>query len=222
MTLQDYIKLSQDSLKVLFGNLGPVLANVVASIVTLAIGVLVGWILKWVVTEISRVINLERILSGWSWYTKLVKSHEEIDVTNLLGELLRWTAIIVFLVPAISALKIEGSEAVFSVVFGYITNVILASLFLVFGFVVAWFIRRAIMAVGVATGTFPANLVAAIAWFAIVIFAALHAVMQLGVTTDLIRLFIIALFLASALAFGLAGRDTAADWLKKLSEKLKG
>ena len=222
MTLQDYINLSQDSLNVFFDNAGSTLANIVAAIVTLAVGVSAGWILKWVFQEVSRAINLERTLANWGWYAKLVKSHEGIDVTNVLGELLRWTAIIVFVIPAVSALQIEGSDAVFSVLFSYLTNIILASLYLLFGFVIAWFVRRSLLIIGEATGIVPAAMIANTAWFAIVVFAGIQAVLQLGVTTDLIRLFVIALFLASALAFGLAGRDTAADWLKRILEKIKG
>ncbi|OGY25385.1 MAG: hypothetical protein A2Z24_00010 [Candidatus Woykebacteria bacterium RBG_16_44_10] len=222
MTLQDYINLSQTSLNTLFSNLSSILSNIVAAIVTLAIGVLVGWILKRVVEEISKAINLERVLSSWPLYTKVVKSHEDIDVTTFIGEVLRWIAIIVFLIPAVSSLQIEGSEAVFSQLFGYLSLVIIASLYLLFGFVVAWFIKRAILAVGLVVGTNPSHLIANIAYATVVTFAVIQAILHLGVTTDLIRLFVIALFLASALAFGLAGRDTAADWLKKIVEKAKG
>ncbi|OGY20940.1 MAG: hypothetical protein A2126_02745 [Candidatus Woykebacteria bacterium GWB1_45_5] len=222
MTLQDYINLSQTSLNTFFTNLGPILANIVAAIVTITIGVLVGWILKRVVEEISRATNFERALSGWPLYTKVVKSQEEMDVTTVVGELLRWIAIIVFLIPAISSLQIEGSEAVFSQLFTYLSSVIIASLYLLFGFALGWFIKRAILAVGVIVGNNPAHVVANIAYFAVVVFAAIQAILRLGVTADLIRLFVIALFLASALAFGLAGRDTAADWLKKIVEKAKG
>ena len=222
MTLQDYIKLSQDSLNVLFTNLWPVLSNVVAAIVTVAIGVLVGWILKRLVEEISRAINFERVAANWPLYTKVVKAHEEIDITTFLGEVLRWIAIIVFLIPAIASLQIEGAEAAFSRLFGYVSAVIIAALFLLLGFVIAWFIKRVILAVGVIFGTNPAHLIANVAYFAIVIFASIQAALTLGVTTDLIRLFVLAGFVAFALAFGLAGRDTAADWLKRLMEKTKG
>jgi hypothetical protein len=222
VTLQDYINLSQTSLNTLFSNLSPILANIIAAIVTLAIGVLVGWILKRVVEEISKAINLERVLASWPLYTKVVKSHEEIGITTFIGEVLRWTAIIVFLIPAVSSLQIEGSEAIFSQLIGYLNMIVVASLYLLFGFVIAWFVKRVVLAVGIIVGTNPSHLIANFGYAAIVVFATIQAILQLGVTTDLIRLFVIALFLASALAFGLAGRDTAADWLKKIVEKAKG
>ena len=221
MTVADYINLSQTSVSDFFSSFTPIFTSIVAAIVTVAIGVIIGWVLKRVAQEISRAINLERTLSGWSLYDRLVKSHEEIDITTMVGEVLRWAAIIVFLIPAVSSLQIEGASQVFSSVFAYITNVILASLYLLFGFVVAWFTQRVIMAFGEIVGTVPSRLIASFAYLAIVVFASLQAVMQLGITVDLIRLFVIASFLAVALAFGLGGRDTATEWIKKLAGKVK-
>jgi hypothetical protein len=221
VTLQDYIKLSQDSLSVLFTNLWPVVANIVAAIVTVAIGVLVGWILKRLVEEISRAVNFERVAANWPLYAKVVKAHEEADLTTFLGEVFRWVAIVVFIIPAIASLQIEGAQAVFSLLFGYISTVLIAALYLLFGFVIAWFIKRAVLAAGVIFGNNPAHFIAGVAYYAIVIFASIRAALTLGVTADLIRLFVLAGFVAFAIAFGLGGREVAADWLKKLMEKTK-
>lgn len=221
MNVQDYINLSQTSVSDFFSVFVPIFANIVAAIVTVAIGVIIGWVLKRVVQEISRAVNLEKVLSAWSFYDRVVKSHDELNITTFIGEVLRWIAIIVFLIPAVASLQIEGANQVFSAVFGYLTNVILASLYLWFGFVIAWFIHRVIMAVGETVGTVPSHLVANVAYLAIVIFATIQAILQLGVTVDLIRLFVIASFLAVALAFGLAGKDIAAEWLKRLAGKAK-
>ena len=45
--------------------------------------------------------------------------------------------------------------------------------------------------------------------------------MQLGVSTEFIRLGILAALVSGALAFGLAGKDVAADWIKKASDRAK-
>ena len=221
LTVQDYINLSQTSVSDFFSNFLPIFTNIVAAIVALAVGILVGWILKRVVEEVSKAINLERSLGNWPLYEKIVKSSDRLDITNMVGEILRWVAIIVFLIPAVTSLQIEGADQIFSQVFSYITNVTLASLYLLFGFVIAWFAQKVLVAVGEAVGTIPAQLVANVAYVAIVTFATIQAVLQLGVTIDLIRLFVIAAFLATALAFGLAGKDVAAEWLKKLSAKVR-
>ena len=149
MTLQDYINLSQESINSFFSNLGPVVANIVAAAVILLVGLIVGSILKRVWDEILKAINLEKSLSGWSSYQRLAKSHDDLTITTLGGELLRWLAIVVFLLPAVAALGVSGSSEILSKLLNYLPNVVLASVFLVLGFVFSWFAHRLVMAVAV-------------------------------------------------------------------------
>jgi hypothetical protein len=221
LTFADYLDLSQTSLSNFSDNFLPVFTNIVAAIIALAVGVVVGAILKWVINEVSRVVNFERALSSLPFYDKVVKGGQSIDATNYVGEAVRWTAIIVFLIPAVASLQIEGAEAVFSVVFAYVTNVVIAALYLIFAFVVGWFVQRALLAMGSIVGTVPANLIANVAYAAFVVFAALQSAQVLGVTSNFIQLFIVAVFAAGALAFGLAGKEVAADWVRRVSSRLK-
>jgi hypothetical protein len=98
--------------------------------------------------------------------------------------------------------------------------VLLASLFLLLGFVVAWFLHRVVMVVGTVVGNNPAHLIANLAYLAVVIFAVVQGVFVLGINADILRLFVIAVFIALFLAFGLAVKETAADWLKKFAGKV--
>lgn len=221
MTVSDYINLSQSSISNYFTNFLPVFTNIVAAIVAIAIGVTVGWILKWVISEISRSIGLERMLAGFPFYGRIVKSHGENEVTTLVGEAVRWSAIIVFLIPAVTSLTVSGADAAFTQLFGYVSSVILASVYLLFGFVIAWFIHRVVLAVGVIVGTTPAHIVANVAYLAIVVFAVVQALLRLGITLDIIRLATIAVLAAGALAFGLAGKDSATDLVKKFMGRAK-
>ncbi|HEX7456076.1 MAG TPA: hypothetical protein VF303_01240 [Candidatus Nanoarchaeia archaeon] len=221
MTFADYVSLSQTSGANFFDNFLPIFTNIVAAIIAIAIGAIVGWILKRVVEEISRILALERVLSGLPFYSTVVKSHKGLDVTTVVGEVVRWIAIIVFLIPAVTSLQISGANVAFSQIFAYASTVIIASLYLLFGFVVAWFIRRIVMAVSVIVGNNPARLIANIAYLAIIIYAAIQAILQLGITTDIIRLAVIAALAAAALAFGLAGKDTAADMVKRFVERTR-
>jgi hypothetical protein len=221
MTLQDYVSLSQDSINNFFNSFGDILANVIAAVVTLAVGLIVGYILKRILVEILQAINFERAISNWSVYQKLLRSHEGIDITTFFGEVLRWLAIFVFIIPAVQALQIVGPEDVLLTVLGYLPNVILAALFLLVGFVVAWFAHRIIQAVAVLVGNNPAHLVANVVYLAIVVFAGLQALLQLGITVEIVRMIVIAAIAASALAVGLGARDQATDLIKRLVDKSK-
>ncbi len=221
MTFADYLDLSQTSLTNFSDNFLPIFTNIIAAVITVAVGIVVGGLLKWVVSEISRIVNLEKALSGFAFYKAVVKGDEQVSVTNYIGEVVRWIAIIVFLIPAIASLEVEGADAVFSVVFAYATNVVIAALYLLFAFVVGWFIQKAILALGRIVGIVPANVIANVAYVSFIVFAAIRAAGILGVSDDFIRLFVIAVFAAAALAFGLAGREMAAPWVRRVSDRLK-
>ncbi len=221
MTLQDYIELTQDSINSFFNSLGPALSNIIAATIILTVGVVIGYILKKILEEILKAIRFEEVLRRWSGYQKVIKSHSEIDITTFLGELLRWVTIIIFLVPAMEALEIFGSQLVVNSVLNYVNDVILASLYLLIGFVVGWFIHRIILAVTVIVGNNPAHLLANISYLAIVAFAGIRSLLILGVTDEILRWGLIALLVASALAVGLGGRDQAMEWVKKFTDKAK-
>jgi hypothetical protein len=221
LTIADYIELSTNSVSDFFADFVPILSNIVAGIVALAVGVIIGWILKRVVEEVSKAIGLERVLETLPFYSSLTRSHKEINVTTVVGEAVRWIAIIVFLIPAVASLEIAGADIVFSQIFAYISSVVIASLYLLFGFVVAWFVHRVIEAVGVVVGNNPAHVIGNIVYLAIVIFAGLKALAVLGVTADVIRLMIIAALAAGALAFGLAGKESATDLIKRFMDRAR-
>ena len=221
MTIQDYINLSQTSVADYFANFLPILVNILAAVVAVVIGITIGWILKRVVDEVSKAVGLERALGGLPFYGTITKSHEENNVTTWIGETARWSAIIVFLFAAVGSLQVEGSETVFSQVFAYIPNVIIASLYLFFGFVVAWFVHRAVLTVAVVAGSTPAHLLANATYLSIVIFTALQALGVLGVGAEIIRLLVIASIASGALAFGLAGKEAASDLLKRFVSRAK-
>ena len=221
MITQDYISLVQESISVFSDNFFPIFANILAAAIAIIVGLIIGWVLKRIIERISVAINLERSLQNLSFYSTLVKSQDKIDLTTLVGEIARWTAIVIFLIPAIASLQIEGSYTIFSQVFAYITNVVLASLYLLFGFVIGWFVHRALLVVGSLVGNNPSHLIANIAYGSFIVFASLQALVQLGVSGDYIRYIIIALLLVGVLAFGLGGKDLAVEWLKKGSASVK-
>ena len=221
MTLQDYVQLTQDSINSFFNSLGPTVSNILASVIILAVGIVVGYILKRILEEILKAVRLEEVLQKWDIYQKVTKSHNQVDITAFFGELLKWITIIVFLVPALEALEVFGARLVVDSVVEYVPQVILASVYLLIGFVVGWFIHRIIQTVAVIVGNNPAHLLANIAYLSIVIYSGIRALLILGVSAEMLRWGLIALLVASALALGLGGRDQAMDWVKKLVDKSK-
>jgi len=112
----------------------------------------------------------------------------------------------------------EDTTFLRSVVF-YIPNVIVAALILLVAAWAAGVTQKIILAGASVTNIKAANLSANIAKWSIMVFGLLAALTQLGVASSLIQTivtgFVAMLAIAGGLAFGLGGKDMAADILAK-------
>jgi len=70
-----------------------------------------------------------------------------------------------------------------------------------------------------------AGLLGTVARTAVIVFAVMASLTQLGVASDLVKIlftgFVAMLALAGGLSFGLGGRDQAMQWLDKIKKEIK-
>jgi predicted transporter len=108
---------------------------------------------------------------------------------------------------------------------GYIPNVIAAAVIIFIGIVAANALGNAAGKASKATRIVPSNIIIAAVRYPILLFAALAALSQLQIATDMIRILfggiVFALSLALGLAFGLGGRDEAQRILEGMSVRAK-
>lgn len=191
-----------------------------AGLLILIVGLIIASALRHLVLVFFKVIKAEK----WFEETTLISGKEVRVWPQVLAELVRWSTVILFLVPAVEAWGLPKATEVLNQLLLYLPNV-LVSVFIAFvGLVVANLIydivRHAVRGVGgtqsVAMGTF--------ARYTIIFFTALVVLNQLGVAADLIKILftgiVAMLALAGGLAFGLGGKDMAQDVLKALKDKL--
>lgn len=190
-------------------------------LIILLIGLLVAAILHRIVIEFFKLVKIEK----WLEEAKIVKTGE-IDVwPNLLAELVRWTTIILFLVPAVEAWGIPRVTEVLNQLLFYLPNVFVAVVIGLIGIIIANLTyditKQAVKNLGGVSG----GAIAGVARYAILFFTALIVLNQLGVAAVLIQtLFtgiVAMLALAGGLAFGLGGQETARDILRGVREKLE-
>lgn len=132
-----------------------------------------------------------------------------------------WLIMLLFLVIAVSALKLEAATDFTNRVLAFLPNVIVAILI----FVIAALIAGAVAgAVGRIMGDTPTGKIVATVVPALVMVIALFMILeQLQIAPEIIRIafaaVMFALALGLALAFGLGGREAAADLLNSAKEK---
>lgn len=187
----------------------------------LIVGLIIASILKHIILVFFKVIKIEK----WIGETKLIQGKEVQVWPGVLAELVRWSIVILFLVPTIEAWGLPKATEVLNQLLLYIPNIIVSVFIGFVGLVMANLtydiVRHAVRGVGgtqsVAFGTF--------ARYAIIFFTILVVLNQLGVAADLIRILftgIVAMIaIAGGLAFGLGGKEIAAEILRELKAKFE-
>lgn len=200
------------------------LPGLLAAIVIFIIGIVVAVILRRILVRILDAINFERALSSTGIPAALKKAESSLTVTGLLGELLRWFVILIFLIPAVDQLGLGAVNDVLKSLLLYIPNVVVAVIIVAIGAIFAKIARDFVTATAAGLSGELAQIVGEVARWAIIIFAVLAALTQLGVATDLIKIlftgFVAMVAIAGGLAFGLGGKETAERFLKKFFDRV--
>lgn len=203
-----------------FRSVGNYLPNFFGGLFIFCIGLVLASILKRLLLSIFKFFRLAGILEK----TKLMKKHEVIIWEEVLVEVLRWTLIILFLIPTLEVWGLSRATSVINQFLFYLPNVIIAVVIGFFGIIISNMMVEVVKsAQGVHSST--ANTLAMVTKGVIIFFTILVVMNQLGVAQDLIRILftgIIAMAaLAGGLAFGLGGREVARDILEEAVKKLK-
>lgn len=201
------------------------LPNLIAAIFIFLVGVIIAVIVRNLLVRLLNLIRLEKNLANTGIPESLKRADSSLSVTKLLGELVRWSVILVFLIPAFAQLGLEEVNVVIKALLSYIPNVVVAVIIVTVGVVFAKIARDFVTATASTIGNQTARTVGQIARWSIIVFSLLAALAQLGVAQDLIKIlftgFVAMVAIAGGLAFGLGGKDTAESVLKKMREELE-
>src|SRR5438477_8598029 len=142
-----------------------------------------------------------------------------LDPAGVLGKIVFWFILLVFLVPATNALGLTAVSGILNTMIAYIPNVFVAILVLFLGTLAANFVADIVRGATATANVGNPNIFANIARYAIMGFAALIALEQLQITPALLNILFTAIVGSAAIAFGLAfglgGQDTARRWLSR-------
>lgn len=195
--------------------------EVIGAIVVILLGVLIGWAVKTVVVKALRFIKVKPYTDAIG-LNKVFKTKE--DLVELLGDFAKWVIIIVFLVPALNILGLADVNELVKSVVAYLPQVIVAVVILMVGAVLADLASRAVEATAQTIGAKTAAIAADVTRWAVVVFAILVALDQLGIASGIINTLVTGLValiaLAGGLAFGLGGQNAAKEVIDRLKKNL--
>ncbi|HEX7117487.1 MAG TPA: hypothetical protein VF212_01785 [Longimicrobiales bacterium] len=143
----------------------------------------------------------------------LARAGTELDPSSVIAKLVFWTVMVLVILLAASALGLAVVSSLFYELLAYIPNVIAAVIVLVLGIVLGEFTKDLILA---SAGALPGGVtLARAAKAAVIVLAVFMALEQLEIAEDIVLVAFIAVVgagaLAAGIAFGLGGREVAAE-----------
>ncbi|HZM33681.1 MAG TPA: hypothetical protein VFC18_04230 [Burkholderiales bacterium] len=215
----DRIEVMLEPVRVFLRQVGDFLPRLALAFLVLLAGWVVAKMVRFAISRGLRAMNFNVLTERAGIDGFLRDGGVELDATEILALLFYWLVILAALVIGFNLLGLTYITDLLGRVVLFVPRVMVALLILAFG---AYFAR----AVGMAITTYcrsvqlqDADLLGRIAQYAIVTFVVLIALDQVNVGGDIVRqsflILLAGLVFALALAFGLGGKDWAAEMLER-------
>jgi hypothetical protein len=208
-----------EPVRVFLRQVGDLLPRLGLALIILIAGYFVARAVKFVVVKALRAGNFH-VLSDRAGIDGFLRDGGvNADTTEILGLLFYWIVILAALVIGFNGLGLNYITDLLVKVLLFVPHVIIAVLILAFGGYFARFIGNALCAYAKKLQLQDADLLGKLAQYAILTFVFLIALDQLAIGGDIVRqTFLIVLagvVFALALAFGIGGKDWAAELLER-------
>ena len=198
--------------------------RLVVAIVFFIVGWMLGAVIARAFVQVFSALKVDKLFASIGMDNLFRRAGMNLNSGYFLGEVAKWFVIIVFLLPSLNLVGLDYIAAFLKDdVLGFLPRVIVAAFILIIATVVAEAVSKLVVASTKVLSLHSANMLGAMAKYAVWVFAFIIAFGQLGIAeTYMNTLFagiIGMLALGGALAFGLGGKDAAARFLAKLAEE---
>ena len=226
MIIQTWAETTTVALQNLWQGFLSFIPNLIGAIIVFIIGWLISLGIGKLIAEILTRIKFNQLFERAGWQQALEKAELKVNAAEFVGAIVKWVLVIVFLLAAVEILGLVQFAGFVKNVLAYLPNVIVAALIFVVTVIVVDIVEKVVRAAveGVKVGY--GHFVSAIIKWSIWIFAVLAILHQLGIARSFMETlftgFVAMLVIALGIAFGLGGKDVAAEILQDLKKKLRG
>jgi hypothetical protein len=207
----------------LYGEVLYIMPKIILAIIILAVGFFIASLLKQVVRKIFKVLHVDEALTTAGVHTMVERAGYKLNSGYFVGALVKWFVVLVFFLAALEVLQLQQVSYFLSeVVLGYLPKVIVATLILFGGIIIASTVQGVVTAAA-RTAHFKApEFLGRFARYAVLTFVVLAVLTQLGIAAELAQMLfagmVFALALAFGLAFGLGGKDAASRAIASMTD----
>lgn len=185
------------------------------------IGLIVASLLKDLIKLVFKYFRIER----WLEVAGVIKSQDVSVWPNLLGELVRWITILIFLMSSVEVWGIPKVADVLQQLLNFLPNVLVVVVIGWIGLVAGKFAHDIVRHGVRGLGSHESLVLGNAARYTLIFFTVIIILTQLGIASDLLKILftgiVSMLALALGLAFGLGGQEEARIIIKKLLQRFE-
>jgi len=210
----------------LAGALGTFLSaipRIIGFLLVLLIGWFIASLLAKAVAALLHAVKFNDLARRSGFADFVHKMGIKTDSAGVIASVAKWFVRLIVMVVAFDTLGLPAVSEVLRELLLWLPNLVVALVILVIAGLAATALSNLVRGATAEAGLSSSNTLATIAKVAVWAFGIVVAVNQLGIATTLINTLLIglvgALALATGLAFGLGGRDRAAQVIERASQK---
>ena len=211
--------------KTVISQIGQFLVSLLLVIFILIIGWIIARLIKAVVTKVLRTIKLDELSDRIELDSLLAKGGIKYSLSELIGVVCYWLALLVTFVVAINAMGLTVAADLLNRVILYVPNIIAALFILILGMFIATLFGNIVYTAATNAGLSQGRLLSKAVEVVVIVFAVAITLEQLNIGAKIIELtvsiILASLGLGCALAFGLGCKDIAARSVSDLLERMK-
>ncbi|MEZ3185187.1 mechanosensitive ion channel [Pseudomonas sp. LM13] len=201
----------------LWASVAAFIPRLFGAVVVVLLGFVVAKLLDTLLSKVLAKVGLDRLMAGTGLTKLLGRAGIRIPVSALIGKVVYWFVLLIFLVSAAESLGLERVSATLDMLALYVPKVFGAALVLLAGVLLAQLLSGLVRGAAEGVGLDYANGLARMAQGLVIIISISVAIGQLEVKTELlnyvIAIVLITVGLAVALALGLGSRELVSQIL---------
>ena len=199
------------------------LPALIGAILILVIGWFLAGLLAGLVERGLKMVGFERAANTTGINTFIERSGSEWTASAIVAEIIKWFIRLNAIQAAASILGLNQISSIINAILLWLPNLVVAIAIIVIGALIARFVGGLVRGSTGQMGFSNSELLGSVAYYAILAFAVVAAVNQLGIAPTVVNTLFIGLVavvvLSVGLAFGLGGQQTAAQITASWYEK---
>lgn len=189
------------------------------------IGLIVAAVLERVVERLVYYLKVDVLLRKLGVDQVVERTGMKLNSGHFLGKIVYWFFVVAFLLAASDILGFFTLSNFLRDVLNYVPNILVSVLILLASLILANFLRGLVRASVMSANMHHAKGLGTLAWWVVLVFGFLTALVQLGVAVSIINTLITGLIamlaLAGGLAFGLGGKEYASQMLQAVKDEVE-